>query len=94
MRLSRFINYHVINFNRLVEALFTSPLPSVSTLDNSWGQGALIPTLLAPEKVILLHVRNLEGKYIYMHEKKRKKYENLDQKALNFTPSLYFHAGH
>ena len=56
-----------------MEALFTSPLPSVSTLDNSWGQGALIPMLLAPEKVILLHVRNLEGKYIYMHEKKRKK---------------------
>lgn len=61
---SHLINYCVINFNKLVEALFTSPLPSVSTLDNSWGQGVLIPTLLAPEKVILLHMRNLEGKYI------------------------------
>lgn len=62
--MSHLINYCVINFNRLVEALVTSLLPSVSTLDNSWGQGVLIPILLAPEKVILLHARNLEGKYI------------------------------
>lgn len=71
--MSCLISYCVINFNRLVEALVTSPLPSVSTLDNSWGQGVVIPTLLAHEKEIPLHVRDFEGKYIHMHEKKREK---------------------